>query len=399
MTKDKVSELDAKVANAPSIDALWTIITSTSAKFRTGNITDLGEALLAARIEHRAVSLGDSAQTKITRFVDWSATAAMCMPASDVQMVRIQIQEARTSFGKFLRGLKWPLRYELTTRALKMAMVKLGSDSHKPACWLINSIGWRSPEIAKVLWDASQNLPFEQGDLAFSILCELGVPIGKRAKYVEEANKRYTDRRSQTNLFAIGHLASRKSLRVLTFPPSWADAKEESENLTFIPPTIALIADRNNSQTVTDSAVSLLRFLYSQNPEKMARGIYLTGNVAPNCDSADATHFLLELLARDGHQAPSATHNIFLLLHRLEDFIRPQQLAGYEQTATIDSLGKFLEKALTEPNDYTGRSATYEGDIRDRLWNLSLMMGNVESQNLAYKLLKADKTRTPVSRL
>lgn len=391
MTKDKISELEVKVADATSIDALWMVISKADASFRAGNITDLEEALLAARIEQRALKLGDEAQTKIIQFVEWSATAAMCMPASEVQMVRIQMQETRTSFGKFLRGLKWPLRYKQTTRALKMAVAKLGSDSHKSACWLINSIGWRSPEITKVLWNASQNLPHDQGDLAFSVLCELGVPISKRVQYVAEANKRYIERRSRINLFAIGHLASRESLRVLTFPSSWSDPKEESENLTFIPPMIALIADRNNSRTVTDSAVSLLRSLFTQNPEKMTHGIYLTGNVMPNCDSVDATHFLLELLTRDGNQDVPATHKIFLLLHRLEDFIRPQQLIGYEQIVTVDSLGKFLEKALTEPNDYTGRSATYEGDIRDRLWNLSLMIGNVESQDLAYKLLEADK--------
>ena len=205
-----------------------------------------------------------------------------------------------------------PLRHEILARAMRAAR----GDHPKPALWTIAEVGFRTPPVTEALREfAGQD--DDVGDAAINCLAALGPAGEERAWLVRQVLDRLPRRAPPTFDHAIQELAEPEFLPALEGRA--AAAGEESQ---FVPGLLGRIADaRPGDGDLQRRIWGVIERAASAGDERRWQVLF-SGTIAASCDLARPVRALLGWLAAERDRR-------HLIYHRLEECVRPRQLAAW----------------------------------------------------------------------
>lgn len=283
---------------------------------------------------------------------------------------------------------EWMMQYseqEFATLRQRILYALLARFQVKPSralCWTFAHVGYREERVVDVLWDYAMSDDGEGGETALVTLAALGVPQPQRPRLLEVLHRKMQSRVTLPLLIALYHLADATSFPVVRetcFHPYRAtqDASVLRE-LSFVLSTLTAIADaRDEDEDLQDHIWMLIAQQYDLDSQNIAYVVNLSGDIAPRCDSKHVIPSLLRWLGQAINEELQQQRNP-LLLYRLEECVRPRQVASWQQEP-IPTAIPILHQSACQDTRFAGRSATHEMHIKEAAWGTLLRMGYAEA--------------------
>ena len=282
---------------------------------------------------------------------------------------------------------EWMAQYpEETFVALRQHILDklLARFQEKPSpalCWTFAHIGYRDERLVEALWHYASSVAKEEEeqDTALVTLTALGVPNSARAQLLKALHQRLQRHVTVPLLIALQRLASGKSVRVIQktcFAPSSRSQKAEVlRERPLILSTLAAIADAHEHvNSLQDQVWGVISEQYTLDPKHVAYAVNLGWGLAERCNSGTVVANLVEWIGQAVTEELEQ-QRLPLLLYRLDECVRPRQIAGWQQTAHQLAI-PVLRKAACRNTHSTGRYATHEMHTKEAAWGTILRQGH-----------------------
>jgi len=249
-------------------------------------------------------------------------------------------------------------------------------------CWTFAYIGYREARVVSALWDHASRNEGKTGEAALVALTALGVPQPDRPRLLEALHQRLQRQVTQPLLVALRRLADPASLDLVRETCFLAHRDRQVTvahwDMLLALAVLADIADAHDEQEeLQDRVWSLIAEQYDLDPGNVAHMVNLGGDVAPRCDSRRVVPALLTWLGQATDEEKQQQRNP-ILSYRLEECVRPRQLASWQQEL-IPAVIPVLRQSACQDTRFAGRSMTHEMYRKEAAWGTLLRMGYAEA--------------------
>lgn len=223
----------------------------------------------------------------------------------------------------------------LRQRILDDLLLRFQARPSRALCWTFAYIGYREERVVSALWEYALRDEGETGEAALAAVTALGVPQPERPRLLEVLHRKMRRQVTQPLLVALSRLTDPASLDVLhetCFLAQHAiQAAAAYGEMWLALGVLADIADAHDEQEdLQDRVWSLIAEQYDRDPQHIAHIVNLGGNIASRCDSKRVVPTLLTWLGQATDEEKRQQRNP-VLLYRLEECVRPRQLASWHQ--------------------------------------------------------------------
>ena len=270
----------------------------------------------------------------------------------------------------------------LRQRILDDLLLRFQVRPSSALCWTFAHIGYREEHVVSALWDYALRDEGETGEAALVALTALGVPQPERPRLLEVLHRKIRRQVTQPLLVALSRLANPASLDVLRETCFLAQHAIQATavygEMWLALSVLADIADAHDEhEDLQDRVWSLIAEQYDLDPQHIAHLVNLGGDIASRCDSKRVIPTLLTWLGQATDEEKQQQRNP-VLLYRLEECVRPRQLASWHQ-ALIPAAILILRQSACQDTHFAGRSATHEMHTKEAAWGTLLRMGYKEA--------------------
>ena len=270
----------------------------------------------------------------------------------------------------------------LRQRILDDLLLRFQARPSPALCWTFSFIGYREERLVSVLWDYALHDEGETGEAALVTLTSLGVPQPERSRLLEVLHRKMQRQVTQPLLVALDRLADPTSFDVVRetcFLPHRAAQATAAYRETWLALSVLTdIADaHDDEEDLQDRVWILIAEQYDLDPQNIAYTVNLGGDIAPRCDSKHVVPTLLTWLGQASNEEKQQQRNP-ILSYRLEECVRPRQLASWRQDLTPTVI-PILRQSACQDMRFAGRSATHEMHIKEAAWGTLLRMGYTEA--------------------
>lgn len=289
---------------------------------------------------------------------------------------RIPLHELRLCLRRWVDQYPAEDRQHLEEEIQHSLLPYVRETHPKGACWTISTIGLRTLEVEETLWALVRSDDGENGDVALSVIADLGLPTAsRRSDASSELHRRMAERFNLSLLSTLQRLADKDSIQVVF--DCWLT--DDTKSLSDMDPSLVVsglhrILDAHADDIdLADDIWRRLTLLVEQRAERLARGIYL-GGIAPSCNSILVFPTLLTWLVQRPGGGTQTSWDRYLMGRRLEECVLPNQLAGASRCDNVAAIRALCLDACQDTGMDTFMS-TREMDVKEMAWKTALRIG------------------------
>lgn len=246
-------------------------------------------------------------------------------------------------------------------------------------CWTFSHLGYRDEHIVDALWKYALENNGETSDTALATLTALGVLSSERSRLLAELHRRMASNVTQPLLLALHRLADPSSFEVMCNTYFSSSYSERPKDFLLGFGILAHIADTHDKdEGLQDTIWEFIAAQYEQPSPEAAYAVNFGSSIISLCDSMDTVPTMLTWLGQATDEEKQRQRNP-LLLYRLEECIRPRQLASWQQETTPPLALPVLRESACQDTQYAGRSVTQEMHRKEAAWKTLFHMGYAES--------------------
>lgn len=272
------------------------------------------------------------------------------------------------------------VRVDLRDKVLNRVYPQLESSEPLAACRIVSRIGYRSDEIVEALWCIVGENDNKVGDAAIETLVFLGVPYAERESVLQEVHRRAEHRYTLALVSALTRLADPSSVETATL---WLTSDQNQLSATGVSLVFNLfraILDVNGDKSALQDYVwKLLADLAQERPSELSHEFYL-GHTAPGCDSPLVAATMIDWLATEGGGKGDPAWGRYLLGSRLEECVRPRQLAGWKSVHNATAF-KLLKQDACQDTGADLYVTAKEDMVKKKAWETVLRAGHADALN------------------
>src|SRR6266567_4094889 len=266
----------------------------------------------------------------------------------------------------------------LRQRILDDLLLRFQTRPSRALCWTFAHIGYREERVVSALWDYALRDEGETGEAALVTLTALGVPLSERPRLLEVLHEKIQRQVTQPLLVALNRLADPSSFDIgretcfSPHPPAQNTAAYRDIWLALRVPS-AIADAHSDEEDLQDRIWMLIAEQYDLDPQHIAYAVNLGGDIAPHCDSRRVVPTLLTWLGQASNEEQQQERHP-ILSYRLEQCVRPRQLASWHQDLPPAAI-PILRQSACQDTHFVGRSATHEMHMKEAAWGTLLRMG------------------------
>ena len=266
----------------------------------------------------------------------------------------------------------------LRQRILDDLLLRFQTRPSRALCWTFAHIGYREERVVSALWDYALRDEGETGEAALVTLTALGVPLSERPRLLEVLHEKIQRQVTQPLLVALNRLADPSSFDIVRetcfspHPPAQNTAAYRDIWLALRVPS-AIADAHSDEEDLQDRIWMLIAEQYDLDPQHIAYAVNLGGDIAPHCDSRRVVPTLLTWLGQASNEEQQQERHP-ILSYRLEQCVRPRQLASWHQDLPPAAI-PILRQSACQDTHFVGRSATHEMHMKEAAWGTLLRMG------------------------
>jgi hypothetical protein len=293
----------------------------------------------------------------------------------------VALYQLRGCLVDWMEQYPGPVHHDLRDKVLERIYPHLRSSDPVAACWLVSRIGYRTDEAAEALQEIIARNDDDLGDTALDTLIRLGVPHNQRESILSQLHERAASRYNHSLVSALAQLADPASLRVVYEQWLTSDQYELSRGSTSLIFNVfrSVLNIKEDDPGLQDRTWQQLADLAKERPDEYAHEFYL-GRTVPYCNSALVVPTMLEWLGGEAWGRGDSAWGRYLIGVRLEECVRPRQLAGWKRVEAAPAFD-LLKHDAGQNTGSDGFWTTQEDMVKTKAWETMLRAGNTDALN------------------
>ena len=296
--------------------------------------------------------------------------------AEEPSKIRIEIGLYRERLAEWLDQYPETERTPIRNRVLDEARKHLMGADAEGACWTISLIGHRRKDIVEALWELVEKEEGEPGDVALSVLTNLGVASNLVEPLLTALHERIAAQPNFPLIMALRRLAHPSSIDpVIQYLLQPHCVQEQRGFASLSLRILADVADANDDVPSLQSRVwRNLSRQFTEYEDAFSPDLHLGSDLAPRCNSEEVVSYLVSRMGRETGQPERDAHLRWLLHLRIQECIRPRQLMGWHAPLDGKAASVLRRDALLD-TEQPGIDVTSGTERKEMAWKTLLCLG------------------------